>query len=245
MTFAEKIIFLRRSRGMSQEELAEMLDVSRQTVSKWGSELSLPDAAKLIKLSELFEINVDTLLKDNLDITKTQQTDTSIKKAAPQPQLGVMFCTQCGKENRADSKFCGYCGHPFTSFMSASGPNETLTKDDVEIAYYKAHLNMQQQSLLMQQQTLSMQQKELNELKKSTLQREKLLQNQEFETNNIARCPRCGSTSIALESHKKGYGLIKGLTGAAIAGPMGLVAGALGSNKVKTKRICLKCNYKF
>ncbi len=56
MTLAEKIMNLRKQKGWSQEELAEKLDVTRQSVSKWESAQSVPDIAKILQLSELFGV---------------------------------------------------------------------------------------------------------------------------------------------------------------------------------------------
>lgn len=67
MILADKIIKLRKKHGMSQEELAEKIDVSRQSVSKWESAQSIPDLDKIIQLSELFGVSTDYLLKDKID----------------------------------------------------------------------------------------------------------------------------------------------------------------------------------
>ena len=61
---SEKIINLRKSRGWSQEELAERLDVSRQSVSKWESGVSNPELDKVVAMSTLFGVSTDYLLKD-------------------------------------------------------------------------------------------------------------------------------------------------------------------------------------
>ena len=65
MTLADKIINLRKQKGWSQEELAEKLDVTRQSVSKWESAGAVPDIAKILQMSELFGVTTDYLLKDN------------------------------------------------------------------------------------------------------------------------------------------------------------------------------------
>ena len=65
MILAEKIIKLRKQEGWSQEELAMKLGISRQSVSKWESTASIPDLDKIIKLSELFGVSTDYLLKDS------------------------------------------------------------------------------------------------------------------------------------------------------------------------------------
>ena len=59
---SEKIINLRKSRGWSQEELAERLDVSRQSVSKWESGDSVPDITNCLKLATLYKISLDELV---------------------------------------------------------------------------------------------------------------------------------------------------------------------------------------
>lgn len=67
MILSEKIITLRKQLGWSQEELAEKMGVSRQSVSKWESTNSIPDLNKIIKLAELFNVSTDFLLKDEIE----------------------------------------------------------------------------------------------------------------------------------------------------------------------------------
>ena len=64
MTLAERIFALRTKMGLSQEELAEQLAVSRQSVSKWETGQSVPDLDKLIKLADLFGVTLDELARD-------------------------------------------------------------------------------------------------------------------------------------------------------------------------------------
>lgn len=78
MILAEKITALRKKNGWSQEELAERMDISRQSVSKWESGASLPELDKLLKLSQIFEVSTDYLLKDEEDETDSLP-DTSEK----------------------------------------------------------------------------------------------------------------------------------------------------------------------
>ncbi|MCM1543741.1 MAG: helix-turn-helix domain-containing protein [Ruminococcus sp.] len=63
MTIAERIQNLRKARGISQEDLAEQIGVSRQAVSKWESEQSMPDIDKIISVSEFFGVSTDYLLR--------------------------------------------------------------------------------------------------------------------------------------------------------------------------------------
>ncbi len=67
MILADKIIALRKKNGWSQEELAEMMNVSRQSVSKWEGAQSVPDLNKIILLSQIFGVSTDYLLKEELE----------------------------------------------------------------------------------------------------------------------------------------------------------------------------------
>lgn len=64
MILADKIIELRKKNGWSQEDLAEKMEVSRQSISKWEGAQSIPDMNKILKLSEVFSVSTDYLLKD-------------------------------------------------------------------------------------------------------------------------------------------------------------------------------------
>ena len=70
MTLGEKIIFLRTQLGMSQETLAEKLMVSRQSVSKWEMDQSLPQIDKILQLSDIFSVTADKLLREEFSFQK-------------------------------------------------------------------------------------------------------------------------------------------------------------------------------
>ena len=63
MNMADRIQYLRKSKGISQEELADKVGVSRQAVSKWESEQSTPDLEKIIIMSDFFGVTTDYILK--------------------------------------------------------------------------------------------------------------------------------------------------------------------------------------
>lgn len=67
MNLADKIIALRKAKGWSQEELAERLDVTRQSVSKWEGAQSAPDLERIVRMSALFGVCTDYLLKDEME----------------------------------------------------------------------------------------------------------------------------------------------------------------------------------
>ena len=77
MILADKIIDERKKNGWSQEELAEQLGVSRQSVSKWESAGSVPDLKKVIQMAELFGVSTDYLLKDELEKENRDLVETS------------------------------------------------------------------------------------------------------------------------------------------------------------------------
>lgn len=85
MTFSEKLYTLRKDRKMSQEDVAEILGVSRQAVQKWEAGTSLPDTKNLIALSEYFNLSLDALLKDDLHLEVTNPTESSapIRSGSP------------------------------------------------------------------------------------------------------------------------------------------------------------------
>ena len=70
MTLGEKIAIQRKELNYTQEQLADILDVSRQSISKWESNIAYPETDKLIALGKLFDCSMDYLLKDDI-IEKT------------------------------------------------------------------------------------------------------------------------------------------------------------------------------
>lgn len=108
MILADKILTLRKNSGFSQEELAEKLNVSRQSISKWESAASIPDISKIIDMANLFGVTTDYLLKDDLEQTVYTSGDEggarrmSVEEAnaylddshayAKKIALGVMLC---------------------------------------------------------------------------------------------------------------------------------------------------------
>lgn len=112
MILADKIIQLRKKSGWPQEELAAQMGVSRQSVSKWESGQSIPDLDKILKLSALFNVSTDFLLKDELSdapvaVDQAPEADAAVRtvsmeeadafltlqaQAAPKIALGVSLC---------------------------------------------------------------------------------------------------------------------------------------------------------
>ena len=67
MTIADKIKYLRKENNMTQEDLANKLNVSRQTISKWETNVAIPDADNIVAISKLFNITTDELLNYKIE----------------------------------------------------------------------------------------------------------------------------------------------------------------------------------
>lgn len=86
MILADKITALRKKAGWSQEELAEQLGVTRQSVSKWEGAQSVPDMDKVVQMSRLFGVTTDFLLKDEL----SEEEDYTRENKAKSPVIGAV-----------------------------------------------------------------------------------------------------------------------------------------------------------
>ena len=80
MNFAEKLFALRTQAGYSQEVLAEKLNVSRQAISKWELGTTLPETDRLISISTLFSVSIDSLLIDSIDLNTNDSMERVVLK---------------------------------------------------------------------------------------------------------------------------------------------------------------------
>lgn len=80
MTFAEKLLYLRTENNYSQENLAGLLNVSRQAISKWELGTTLPETDKIIAISELFGVSIDSLLVDSIPLKTKENMDRLVLK---------------------------------------------------------------------------------------------------------------------------------------------------------------------
>lgn len=80
MNLGNNLQYLRQIRNMSQEEMAEKLSVSRQTISKWETNQAYPEITKLMELSNIFHYKIDTLLNENIRKSQEAYSEISIKK---------------------------------------------------------------------------------------------------------------------------------------------------------------------
>ena len=142
-----------------------------------------------------------------------------------------MFCRNCGASNKEGVKFCTSCGSPIKDTKKINGYNS-----DNSIA--SGIMNSLSKSKNVANKPVP-KKKDHNE-EMLEIQR-KQLKLQEQQMKSMAKCPRCGSTSLS--GQKKGFGIGKAVIGGAVAGPIGLVAGNIGAKKVNVT--CLNCGKRF
>ena len=95
MALSEKLYILRRKSGLSQEQLAEQLNVSRQAISKWEAGQSIPESDKLLSISNYFHVSLDYLMKEETQdtISEKEQINTSLQTGdRTRWLLGIVIC---------------------------------------------------------------------------------------------------------------------------------------------------------
>ena len=95
MKLSEKIIELRKANGMTQEELAAICNVSRQSISKWEADIALPETEKLLILGKTFQVSMDVLLKDELTLSEVKDVhicgNNAIQKKKQELYEGILI----------------------------------------------------------------------------------------------------------------------------------------------------------
>ena len=87
MTFKEKLVILRKSKGLTQDDFASAVGVSRQAVYKWESGQSYPEVPKLLEMKLLFTISIDELLDDNYDLPMPEKKKRKRAPKADAPKV--------------------------------------------------------------------------------------------------------------------------------------------------------------
>lgn len=167
-----------------------------------------------------------------------------------------MFCKNCGNEVGKDDKFCANCGCKIENQTENEIYNveEILNRfnnNRIEACKYISNtyrLSLSESKKLVDNQYNKMKFKKniCNQIN-DTIASNQLLQHQENERlkeldkQHITYCPKCHSTQITAQ--KKGFGLLKGAAGIAIAGPCGILAAGIGKNKIILT--CMNCGYQF
>ena len=106
MKLSEKIAALRKANGMTQEDLASICDVSRQSISKWEADIVLPEIDKLLILGKTFHVSMDVLLKDELTINGVKEVhvcgNNSIQEKKQEVYEGILIKESIDDENILD-----------------------------------------------------------------------------------------------------------------------------------------------
>lgn len=119
MIFSEKLQLIRKSKGMTQEDLAEKLDVSRQAVAKWESGQVYPDISNLIRISDLFNVTVDYLVRDQeCMLACGEEEDSDISglidfRLEANRNTYAAYMNEC-ESTRLDSHDYSYSSGPYT-----------------------------------------------------------------------------------------------------------------------------------
>ena len=87
MKIGDKIAKARKAQNLTQEQLADLLDVSRQAVSRWESDLAYPETENLVRLSEILHVNCDYLLKDGVNESGEKTVEVKIIREVPARRL--------------------------------------------------------------------------------------------------------------------------------------------------------------
>lgn len=144
MTTGEKIALLRKQKSMTQEELAEILNVSRQSVSRWEMDVAFPETDKLIRLSKLFECSIDFLLNNDV------QEDSNVPGTVSAGDC-YKFIRECGYfflatsvDNKPNLRPLGMIYATDTNLFFATDKRKTLYSDlqhnsQIELATYNSH----------------------------------------------------------------------------------------------------------
>ena len=141
MNLQDKIIKLRKSHALSQEELAERLGVSRQAVSKWESGQSLPDIDKIILISDFFGVTTDYLLKngENEFIESPTEVVNNVSEDLEEPSVSAEEIKKAIKEKYREAKLiamavCFFILSPLALISLLSLADAAIIKEPIALA---------------------------------------------------------------------------------------------------------------
>ena len=123
MEFHNKLYNLRKQKVLSQEELANRLNVSRQTISKWEMGDSTPDMEKLIAISDMFEISLDELVMDKVP--------TQIGEASSKSEIAIELKEKVltdENKKKAKKRIEDCCNYFWSNFLIDTTPSQALRR---------------------------------------------------------------------------------------------------------------------
>ena len=141
MKIGEKIAKARKNINLTQDQLAEVLEVTRQTISKWESDLTFPETSKISKLAEVLKVSCDYLLREGKVVTAQVSTPNSNSYAVDWTKLYPVLAEY---QSTVD---CNQYHSIFTEMIKEMMPTHNYSLDDTVLVLkdllYKAYLDMQ------------------------------------------------------------------------------------------------------
>ncbi len=134
MIFADKLIDLRKKNGWSQEELAEKLEVSRQTISKWEGALSMPDLGRMLKIAQLFGVTTDYLMKDDLELEDCiiDDDENSLRRVSMEKAVDFIRIREyCSKLISSGVLLCIHASIPLIILCGAQETGRLKLSEDI------------------------------------------------------------------------------------------------------------------
>ena len=143
MKTGEKIAKARRSMNLTQDQLAELLEVTRQTISKWESDLAFPETAKVSKLAEVLKVTCDYLLRDDKSVTVEVSAESSTGYVVDWAKLYPIL------EEYHSTVDCTQYNTIFTEMIKQMMSTYSYSLDDTVLVLkdflYRAYLDMQKE----------------------------------------------------------------------------------------------------
>ena len=143
MKTGEKIAKARKDSNLTQDQLAELLKVTRQTISKWESDLTFPETSKISKLAEVLKVSCDYLLREEKVVTAQVATPNSNSYAVDWTKLYPVLGEY---QSTVD---CNQYHSIFTEMIKEMMPTHNYSLDDTVLVLkdllYKAYLDMQKE----------------------------------------------------------------------------------------------------
>ena len=150
MKLSEKILYLRKKEGMSQEDLADAIGVSRQTIYKWESDAATPEIAKIKQLAKLFNVSFDYLMDENTENVdeKEKKEPEKIKYRYTYNSRGPLDPYQADKDHgyyqgvkrkvKDSTEIFGYLNYQMKSLMNKIGADHTiLLQGDMAACFFE------------------------------------------------------------------------------------------------------------
>ncbi len=136
MILADKIIYLRKKCGWSQEELAERMNVSRQSISKWEGAQSVPDLDKILKMCQVFGVSTDYLLKEEIEEPEVKE---DVYEPSNKKHISAEFANEFMDKKKKSALFVGIGAalcvlSPVTLILMSGLSEYGLMKDNIAAA---------------------------------------------------------------------------------------------------------------